>query len=58
MSDNLDDDELDLEEASFDEFEKKDKTLGDLWQENSLLKVGAVGVLAVAVFGADRKSVV
>lgn len=52
MSDNLDDDELDLEEASFDEFEKKDKTLGDLWQENSLLKVGAVGVLAVAVFGA------
>lgn len=51
MSNEFDDDDLDLESSSFDEFEEKGgSTLGDLWRENSLVKVGVVGVAAVAIF--------
>lgn len=51
MSDDLGDG-LDLEGSSFDEFEKKDKTLGDLWRDNPMVKLGVVGVAAAGIFGA------
>lgn len=41
MSDDLDDDDLNLDE-SFDDFEKKDRTLGDLWRESPLVKIGVI----------------
>lgn len=61
MSDEFDDDDLDLEGSSFDDFENKEKaTLGDMWRENSAVKVGVVAVAAVAIlavimmFGKDE----
>ena len=50
MSDDLDEG-LDLEGSNFDEFEKKDKTLGDLWRDNPLIKVAIIGGAALAIFG-------
>ncbi|MCB1563424.1 MAG: DotG/IcmE/VirB10 family protein [Alphaproteobacteria bacterium] len=51
MSDNLDGDDLDLGEAGFDDFEKKGGTLGDLWRDNPLVKVGVVAVAIIVIFG-------
>ena len=48
MSDDLDDD-ISLDE-SFDDFEKKDRTLGDLWRDNPLFKIGSIAVAAVVIF--------
>ncbi len=45
------DDGLDLDEASFDDFEKKKATLGDLWRDNPVVKIGIIGVAAVAILG-------
>lgn len=52
MIDEFDDD-LDLEGDSFDEFDQGEKkTLGDLWRENSIIKIGVIGAAAIAVLGA------
>ena len=51
MNDDLGDDNLDLGESNFDEFDKKPKTLADLWRDNPLVKVGIVGGAAVVIFG-------
>ncbi|MEM7651390.1 MAG: type IV secretion protein DotG [Pseudomonadota bacterium] len=48
MSDDLDDD-LSLDD-SFDDFEKKDNTLGDLWRNNPLFKIGALAGGAILIF--------
>jgi len=51
MSDDDLEEGIDLDEASCDEFEKKEGTLGDLWRDNPLVKVGVVVAAAVAIFG-------
>lgn len=52
MADDVNDEGLDLDEASFDDFEKKKAaTLGDLWRDNTMVKVGVVIAAAVAIFG-------
>ena len=48
MSDDLDDD-MSLDD-SFDDFEKKDRTLGDLWRDNPLFKIGSIAGGAVLIF--------
>ncbi len=50
MADDVNDDGLELDEASFDDFEKKKGTLGELWRENAMVKVGVVVAAAVAIF--------
>ncbi len=46
------DDGLDLEEASFDDFDKKKKqTLGDLWRDSPVVKIGVVAAAGAAIFG-------
>jgi intracellular multiplication protein IcmE len=50
MADDVNDDGLELDEASFDDFEKKKGTLGELWRENAMVKVGVVIAAAVAIF--------
>lgn len=47
-----DDDDLNLD-SSFDEFENKSggATLGDLWRDNPMVKIGVVVAAAVAIFG-------
>lgn len=53
MADDMNDEGLDLDEASFDDFEKKKGgSLGDLWRNNSTVKIGAVVAAAAAIFGA------
>ncbi len=53
MSNDLDDD-LNLDDDlgdSFDDFEKKQgKTLGDLWRDNAIFKVGVIVVAVILVF--------
>ena len=50
--DDLDDDNLDMDESSFDDFsEGGGSTLGDLWRNNPLVKVGVVAAAAIAIFG-------
>jgi intracellular multiplication protein IcmE len=45
-----DDDDLNLD-SSFDEFEKKEGTsLGDLWRDNPMVKIGVVVAAAIAIF--------
>ena len=52
MSDDLDDDNMDLDESSFDDFgSDKGATLGDMWRNNPIVKVGVVGAAAIAIFG-------
>src|SRR5688572_19523946 len=53
MADDMNDEGLDLDEASFDDFEKKKGggTLGDLWRDNAMVKVGVVVAAAAAIFG-------
>lgn len=52
MIDEFDDEDLDLEGSSFDEFDEQEKTtLGDLWRNNSMVKFGVIGLVAVAVLG-------
>ncbi len=52
MSDDFDDDELDIEGSSFDDFEQKDSaTLGDLWRNNSMVKIGVIAAAAIAILG-------
>lgn len=48
---NINDDGLELDEASFDDFEKKKGTLGELWRDNAMVKVGVVVAAAIAIFG-------
>ncbi|MCB1721949.1 MAG: type IV secretion protein DotG [Alphaproteobacteria bacterium] len=48
MSDDLDDD-LSLDET-FDNFDKKGNTLGDMWRNNPAFKVGVIVVGAVLLF--------
>lgn len=48
MSDDLDDD-ISLDD-SFDDFEKKESTLGDLMRDNPLFKIGAIVGAAVLIF--------
>ncbi len=51
MTNDFDDDALDLDaQDSFDDFGKK-KTLGDLWRDNPLVKVGVIIGAAVVIFG-------
>lgn len=50
MNDELDD-ELDIDDSSFDDFEQNNRTLGDIWRETPLLKVGAVVAAVVVVLG-------
>ncbi|MCC7305004.1 MAG: hypothetical protein IT558_01960 [Alphaproteobacteria bacterium] len=50
MSDEQDDN-LGLGEESFDNFEKKKGTLGQLWNESPPFKIGVVVVAAIAIFG-------
>jgi intracellular multiplication protein IcmE len=51
MADDMNEEGLDLDEASFDDFEKKKGTLGDLWRDNAMVKVGVVVAAAAAIFG-------
>jgi intracellular multiplication protein IcmE len=52
MADDINDEGLDLDEASFDDFEKKKgSSLGDLWRNNATVKVGVVVAAAAAIFG-------
>ncbi len=51
MTDNPADDNLDLDDGSFDNVEKKKNTLGDLWRENPMFKVSMVIAAAVLIFG-------
>ena len=48
-NDDIDDDDISLDE-SFDEFEKKNGTLGDMMRENPLFKIGALVVGAIVIF--------
>ncbi len=50
MSDDLDNDDLDLDN-SFDDFAKSEGTLGDLWRNNALFKIGVIVGIAVVIFG-------
>lgn len=45
------DDNIEIDEASFDDFEKKKGTLGELWRDNAMVKVGVVVAAAIAIFG-------
>ena len=49
MSDDFEDDDISLDD-SFDDFEKKEGTLGDLWRDNPLFKIGAVIGAAILLF--------
>lgn len=50
MNNNDDnDDDLSLDD-SFDEFEKKENTLGALWRDNPLVKIGVIVAAAIAIF--------
>lgn len=52
MADDINEEGLDLDEASFDDFEKsKGNTLGDLWRDNAMVKIGVVVAAAAAIFG-------
>lgn len=54
MSDDFEDETMDMGESGFDEFEKKQTTLGDLWRNNPMVKIGVIaggGILVVvAIF--------
>lgn len=54
MTDNVNNEGAELEEASFDDFEGKAKagTLGDLWRESSAVKAGVVVAGAVVILAA------
>ena len=45
-----DNDDLDLDDSSFDDFEEKDKTLGGFMKDNPLAKVGVIAGAIVLVF--------
>jgi intracellular multiplication protein IcmE len=49
MSDDLENNETLGEDASFDEFEQQ-KTLGDLWRNNPMVKVGVILAAGAAIF--------
>ena len=51
MSDDLDNDDINLDESSFDDFGSKESTLGDLWRNNPLIKIAVVGAAVIAIFG-------
>ena len=52
MSDNLENEDIGLEDSGFDDFEDKKQTLGDLWRDNALFKIGVIAAGVVVVFGA------
>jgi len=49
-NDDFDDNDLDLDDSSFDDFEEKDKTLGGFMKDNPLAKVGVIAGAIVLVF--------
>lgn len=53
MSDNntFEDDDLGLDDDGFDDFEKQETTLADLWRDNPLVKVGVIAGVVVLIFG-------
>ena len=51
MTDNPDNEGFNLDEESFDNFEKKKGTLGEMWREKPMFKVVAVVGAAVLIFG-------
>lgn len=51
MSDDIEDDDLDLGGENFDSFEKKPGTLGALWRDNPVFKVGTIVGAVVLIFG-------
>ncbi|MGQ0527150.1 MAG: TrbI/VirB10 family protein [Alphaproteobacteria bacterium] len=51
MTNDFDDEALDLQtDTNFDDFDKK-KTLGDLWRDNPLVKIGVIVGAAILIFG-------
>lgn len=46
-----DDNDLGLDDDNFDSFEKKKMTVGDMWREKPLFKVGVIVAAAIIVFG-------
>ncbi len=51
MANEIDDNGLDLGEASFDDFEKKKGTLGTLWRDSTAVKIGIIVAATAAIFG-------
>lgn len=51
MTDNPDNEGFNLDEESFDNFEKKKGTLGNMWREKPMFKVGVVVAAAALIFG-------
>ncbi len=45
------DENLGGEDASFDDFDEQQNTLGDLWRNNPLVKVGIIFAAGAAIFG-------
>ncbi len=52
MSNDDVDNDIELEDASFDEFEEKNNTLGSMVRDNPALKVGLIAVAIIVIFGA------
>ncbi len=50
-NDDLMDDDLELGDEGFDDFEKKDTSLAGLWRDNPMVKVGVIAGAVIAVFG-------
>ncbi|MFK7838986.1 MAG: type IV secretion protein DotG [Bdellovibrionales bacterium] len=46
-----DNEDFDLDDSSFDDFEEKDKTLGGFMKDNPIAKVGIIAGVIVVVFG-------
>lgn len=51
-NDGIEEEGLDMDEASFDEFEEKKGTLGSFLRDNPLAKVGVIAGVVVIIFGA------
>lgn len=51
MSDDFEESDLDLDDASFDDFEEKNSSVGSFFQDNPIAKIGLVVGAIVIVFG-------
>lgn len=49
---NEKDDDVELEDANFDEFDEGGKTLGSMIKENPMLKIGLIAGAVIVIFGA------
>ena len=49
-NDDFEDNDLDLDDSSFDDFEEKDKTLGGFMKDNPIAKVGVIAGAIILVF--------